>query len=236
MSNQKQDLKHVAVIPDGNRRWARERDLKPWRGHKEGAKNLEKVLQKALDLELPYFTFWATSYDNIEKRPQEEVSFLFKLLEQRLQKLLKKDLIHEKEVRIRVRGFWRDMFPKRLKDLLSKAIKETKDYTNYNLTFLLAYNGDQEILKAIRDIAQKGIEPDDIDAEELKDNLLTSDLPSVDYLIRTGGEPHNSAGFMMWDTANSQDYFSDLYWPDFSGADFEQAIEEFKRRERRFGA
>lgn len=236
MSNQKQNLKHVAVIPDGNRRWARERDLKPWRGHKEGAKNLEKILRKALDLELPYFTFWATSYDNIEKRSQEEVDFLFKLLEERLQKLLKKDLIHEKEVRIRVRGFWRDMFPKRLKDLLSKAIKETKDYTNYNLTFLLAYNGDQEILKAIRDIAQKGIGPDDIDAEELKDNLLTSDLPSVDYLIRTGGEPHNSAGFMMWDTANSQYYFSDLYWPDFSGADFEQAIEEFKRRERRFGA
>lgn len=236
MKKKTQPLQHIAVIPDGNRRWARQKGLKSWQGHKEGAKNLEKVLEKAQDLEIPYFTFWATSYDNIEKRPKEEVNFLFELLEERLKKLLKKDMIHEKEVRIRVKGFWRQMFPDSLKKLLSKAIAETKDYQNYNFTLLLAYNGDQEILKAIKNIAQKGISPEDIDAETLKANLLTHDLPPVDYLIRTGGDPHNSAGFMMWDTANSQYYFSDLYWPDFDKEDFEKAIEEFKERERRFGA
>lgn len=235
MDNQKQIPNHVAVIPDGNRRWARKRELKPWEGHEEGAKNLEGVLKKALSLDISYFTFWATSYDNIEKRSKEEVDFLFELLEGRLRKLLKKDLIHEKEVRIRVRGFWREMFPDSLKKLLSKAIEKTKNYQNYNLTLLLAYNGDQEILRAVKKIVEKDIDPESVDFEQIKANLLTHDLPPVDYMIRTGGEPHNSAGFMMWDTANSQYYFSDLYWPEFSDSDFEEAIEEFKKRERRFG-
>jgi tritrans,polycis-undecaprenyl-diphosphate synthase [geranylgeranyl-diphosphate specific] len=229
---------HVAVIPDGNRRWAKKRGLLPWQGHIEGAKTLEKILKKAWELKIPYFTFWGMSADNVSKRPKKEVEVLFSIFKKQFRKLAKSKEVEREGVKINVFGLWQKLFPEELKDLIKVVIKKTKTYKNFVLTFLLAYNGTDEMLEAIKKIAKKAKEKEiEITEKTLLENLWTGSLPPVDLVIRTGceGDPHNSAGFMMWHTAYSQFYFTKTLFPDFSPKEFEKAIKDFFERERRFG-
>ena len=122
-----------------------------------------------------------------------------------------------------------------MKKVLYDCIEATKDYSKHVLNFFLAYSGDDEMVDTVKQIVKKGIPPEAVSEEMIKDNLLTKNLPAVDYMIRTGGEPHLSAGFMMWDTANAQLYFSKKYFPDFGAKELEEAIDEFSQRERRLG-
>jgi undecaprenyl diphosphate synthase len=226
---------HVALIPDGNRRWAKRKNLLPWQGHIEGAKALEKILKKAWEMKIPYFTFWGSSLDNITKRSKEEVKVLLSLYQKYFKRLLKEKRIFDEKVRVSVLGRWKELFPKRLKETISKIIKKTKNHDRYFLTFLLAYNGTDEMLEAIKKISGKGIKK--INEKVLLENLWTGFLPPVDLVIRTGceGDPHNSAGFMMWHTAYSQFYFTKTLFPDFSPKEFEKIINDYLKRERRFG-
>jgi len=231
-------IKHVVLIPDGNRRWARRKGLLPWKGHLEGAKVLEKVLKKALEMKIPYFTFWGGSYDNLTKRSKKEIDFLFKVYERYFKRLLKEKRIERERVKINVFGRWREIFPKSLKKIVERATKKTKKNDKYFLTLLLAYNGTDEMLSCIKKISKvskkKKIK---IDEDLIRKNLWTGNLPDVDLIIRTGceGDPHNSTGFMMWLTAYSQYYFTRTLFPDFSPEEFERAIKDFLKRERRFG-
>jgi len=226
---------HIALIPDGNRRWAKRRGLFAWQGHIEGAKSLEKILNKAFDMKISHFTFWASSLDNLTKRPKKEVNTMLTLYKNYIKKMLKEKKIFEEKVRINVIGKWREIFPKSLKELFFKAIEKTKNHNRYFLTILVAYNGTDEMLEAIRKI-KKG-KYKSVDEKILLDNLWTGYLPPVDLIIRTGCEkdPHNSAGFMMWQTAYSQFYFTKTLFPDFSPEEFEEALKDFLKRERRFG-
>jgi len=232
-------LNHIALIPDGNRRWAKKRGLLPLQGHFEGAKVVEKILKKVLEMKIPYFTFWGGSYDNLTKRSKKEISFLFKVYEIYFKRLFKEKIIDEKKVKINVFGRWREIFPESLKKIIEKVIEKTKNYKNYFLTLLLAYNGTDEMLdciKKISEISKKGkIKVND---NLIKENLWTGSLPAVDLIIRTGcqGDPHNSTGFMMWQTAYSQFYFTKTLFPHFSPEEFEKAIKNYLKRERRFGA
>lgn len=231
-------IKHLALIPDGNRRWAKKRGLLPWQGHIEGAKTLEKILKKALEMKIPYFTFWGSSYDNLTKRSKKEVNVFFSLYKKYFKKLLKEKKIFEEKVRVNFFGKWREIFPKDLKKIIENLMEKTKNHNQYFLNFLLAYNGTDEMLEAIKKISQiskkKKIK---IDEKILLENLWTGSLPPVDLVIRTGcqGDPHNSTGFMMWQTAYSQFYFTKTLFPDFSPEELEKAIEDFEKRERRFG-
>lgn len=229
--------KHVAIIPDGNRRWAKKRGLLSFFGHRAGAKTSEKILNAALDLKIPYITFWGSSKDNIIKRSKEEVNFLFKIFENEFKKLVKNKRIHANKVKINVLGEWERYFPIEVKKAIKEAIEKTKNYNDYNLTFLLAYSGKDEMIEAIKKILKSEIRNPklEIDGDLIKDNLWTKDLPLVDLIIRTGGDPHNSNGFMMWDTADSQLYFTDTLWPDFSPEEFKKAITAYSKIERRFG-
>jgi len=229
---------HVAVIPDGNRRWAKKRGLLPWQGHIEGARTLEQILKKAWELKIPYFTFWGMSADNVLKRPKKEVEVLFSIFKRQFKKLAKSKEVEKEGIKINVFGLWQKFFPKELKDLIRIVIKKTKNYKNFVLTFLLAYNGTDEMLEAMKRIAKKAREKEiEISEKTLLENLWTGSLPQVDLVIRTGceGDPHNSAGFMMWHTAYSQFYFTKTLFPDFSPEEFEKAIKDFFERERRFG-
>lgn len=231
-------INHVVVIPDGNRRWAKKRNLPPWQGHIEGAKTLEKILKKAWELKIPYFTFWGMSADNVLKRPKKEVSVLFKIFKDYFKKLLNSKEIEKEKVKINVFGRWRELFPPDLKERIKKVMEKTKNYQNYVLTFLLAYNGTDEMLEAISKIVKKAKKKNfKVTEKILLENLWTGNLPSVDLVIRTGceGDPHNSAGLMMWHTAYSQFYFTNTYFPDFTPEEFERAIKDFQKRERRFG-
>lgn len=232
--------KHLAVIPDGNRRWARKQGLNPWLGHRQGVESLEKVLRTAFDLGIPYFSFWGSSLDNITKRQKLEVKFLLNLFAKKFAELTKAEDIHQNKVRINVFGRWEELFPKKVSGAIQKAVEVTKNYEQYHLNFFLAYNGTDEIVETVRQIAKiaKKQNPLKIGPELLKSHLWTKDLPPVDLIIRTGsqGDPHNSAGFMMWDSANSQLHFTPTLWPDFTQKEFIEIIKNYSQREKRFGA
>ncbi len=231
-------LKHLALIPDGNRRWAKKRGLLPWQGHLAGAKNLEKILKKVWELKIPYFTFWGMSADNALKRPKEEVKMLFKIFRSYFHKLLKSREIEKEQVKINVIGRWENLFPKDLKELIRKIVEKTKNNQKFFLTLLLAYNGTDEMLEAISKIVKKAKKENfNFSEKTLLENLWTGNLPPVDLVIRTGCEkdPHNSAGFMMWQTAYAQFYFTKTLFPEFSSNELERAIKSYFKRERRFG-
>ena len=233
---------HIVLIPDGNRRWARKRGLPPFFGHRQGVKTLEKILKAALDLKILYFTFWGTSLDNVTKRSSSEVNFLFKLFEWHFKKLAKVREVHQNGVRINVLGRWEKLFPEKTKKAIREAIEKTKNYKNYQLTFLMAYSGIDEMTTAIRGIAEFRIQNSElrINEESIKANLWTKDLPAVDLVIRTASErdnwSHLSAGLMMWDLADAQIYFTQTLFPDFSVAEFKKAIKQYSQTERRMGA
>ncbi|MCA9364848.1 MAG: di-trans,poly-cis-decaprenylcistransferase [Candidatus Moranbacteria bacterium] len=226
---------HVAVIPDGNRRWAKERGLEPWKGHEEGAKTIEKLIRSAHESGVTHLSFWGSSADNLQKRPVQEKIALLRIYEEYFERLKTNSDIHEKKTRICVLGLWRQQFPESICTLIDDCISMTKDYDERVLTFFLAYNGDEEMLSAVKSIVASGVSSDAVTGVMIKEHLYTHDLPAVDLLVRTGGEPHLSAGFMMWDVANSQLFFSDKYFPDFDSSDFVEAIDEYHRRTRRLG-
>ncbi len=228
---------HIVLIPDGNRRWAKKKGLPPFFGHREGAKTTEKILKAVLDLKIPYFTFWGSSLDNITKRPSQEVKFLLKIFEQNFRKLAKSKEVHKNGIKINVIGRWKEMFPESVKKAIQEAITQTKNYNNYRLTFLMAYSGIDEMIDAIRRIANRKEQSANLKIDEsiIKNNLWTKDLPPVDLVIRTGGEPHWSAGLMMWDVANAQLYFTNTLYPDFSVEEFKKAVEKYSQTERRMG-
>ena len=226
---------HVAIIPDGNRRWAVAHGMKPWEGHEEGAKTIEKLVRKAFDLGIRQLSFWGSSLENLKKRPLQEKRALLRIYEEYFQKLMESEDIHQNQARINIIGRWEEQFPEKLKTILRDGIEKTKHYKNYALNFFLAYNGDDEMLEAVSQIVKKADQYQKITASVIKENLMTRELAPVDYLIRTGGEPHLSAGFMMWDIANSQLYFSEKLFPDFGAADLEKAIEDYRQRGKRRG-
>jgi undecaprenyl diphosphate synthase len=176
--------------------------------------------------------------DNVTKRSSQEINFLFNLFEQYFKKLIKSKEIHQNCVRVNVLGRWEKLFPERVKRQIKTLIEKTKNYHNYQLTFLLAYSGIDEMASAINKIAQlKTKNPKlKIDGTLIKENLWTKGLPPVDLVIRTGGEPHWSAGLMMWDVADAQLYFTKTLYPDFSAAELKKAVQKYSRTERRMGA
>jgi tritrans,polycis-undecaprenyl-diphosphate synthase [geranylgeranyl-diphosphate specific] len=225
--------KHIALIPDGNRRWAKARNLKPWMGHFHGLKNLEEILKWSVNNGILYTSFWGASIDNVLKRDKKEVDFLMKIFESEFKKLSKSKFIKDNKIKINVIGEWEQYFPTNTVLAIKQCITATKDNDKVFANFFLAYSGTKEILDCIKNISSKNIK--EITGETIKQNLLTKDLPPVDLLIRTGGEPHNSDGFLMWDTANSQYIFLKKFWPDFNAKDFAKAIKEYQKRERRLG-
>ena len=227
--------KHVAIIPDANRRWAKERGLAPWKGHEAGAMNLERLVNFALKKGIKCLSFWGSSIDNLTKRPLQEKRALLAIYEKYFNQLLENEKIVSKEVRINVIGRWEEQFPESLKKIISKVIGKTENYSKKFLNFMLAYSGTDDMLQAIKKLCAQGYEPSKITAALLKEHLMTAKLPAVDYMIRTGGEPHLSAGFLMWDVADAQLYFSEEKFPDFDEQKFAEALEDYARRQRRYG-
>ncbi|MFZ1720498.1 MAG: polyprenyl diphosphate synthase [Candidatus Moraniibacteriota bacterium] len=226
---------HVAIIPDGNRRWAVVHNLAPWEGHEAGAKNTEILVRKAREIGVKELSIWGSSLENLKKRPFEESRELLRIYETYFTKLLQSEDIHMDKVHVRFIGRFEEQFPASLKKIVHRVIDATKGYDQFFLNFFLAYNGDDDMLSAIRLIADSGVESEFIDSDMVTRHLMTKEIAPVDYLIRTGDEPHLSAGFLMWHTQNSQLYFAKEYYPDFGEEAFQRAIFDFSERERRFG-
>lgn len=227
--------KHVALIPDGNRRWAKARGLQPWLGHRGGVVRFEEAVEAAFASGVGFLTFWAASLDNLRKRSKREIAFLVMLLKHELGKndFVKK--LQAKEIRFRFIGQWRSFLRDNgLNSRVEALEKRTAEFSRRQLTILFAYDGIQETLDAIRRLIKE--KPLPVDYAALKARLWTGGLPPVDLVIRTGGEPHWSAGFMMWLTANSQFYFTKRLWPEFGAKELKRALEDYASRQRRFGS
>jgi len=230
--------RHIAIIPDGNRRWAAKHNLPSSLGHEEGTKALKNVLETIYDLRIYCFSFWGASEANLRKRSLREVQTLEKMYEVNFKKLAEDSRVHEEQVRINIFGQWEKLLKREAaKHSIRMVMKATEKYNKYLLNFFIAYDGISDMLSAIERITREVHNTPEllITQELVKANLLTRDLPPVDLLIRTGGEPHLSAGFMMWDISDAQLYFTEKYWPEFTGEDLRKAIGDFQKRQRRYG-
>lgn len=229
---------HVAIIPDGNRRWAERRHLPSWKGHEEGARRFEEILDEALTLGIRVISFWGMSKDNIEKRSPGEVWRLLHIMREKFEKLGEDERVKAHEVSVRFLGAWRELLPTSLVSVMERTMEKTRVYGKRVLNLFICYDGREEMIRAIDAIRALPVNPHPkpITSELVKAHLLTHDLPPVDLVIRTGDDPHWSAGFMMWDVADAQLYFSEKLFPEFTAQEFRNAVENYGARTRRFGA
>jgi len=231
---------HVAIIPDGNRRWAKKHGLNPNLGHELGYKRLREVLNWCFDLGVKTVTVYALSIDNIRKRPKEEIEHLYNLIERGLEELMNSRDIFERRVRVKVIGR-KEVLPERIVKLAKVIEEKTKNNNEHFLYIAVGYGGREEIVDAVKKLINKvlkgEIKPDSINEETLSKLLYTGDLPKPDpdLIIRTSGEERLS-GFLLWQSAYSELYFCDVHWPSFRKIDFWRAIRSYQRRERRFGS
>ncbi len=226
--------RHVAVIMDGNGRWAKQRGLPRIAGHHSGMKAVKRATIAADDLGVKVLTMYAFSTENWT-RPQEEVDFLMKLPQEFL--AIELDELVQKNVQVRMTGI-REGLPAHTLKALEEAEVRTRGNTGLILNFALNYGGRSEMLIAMRQVAERvksgELAVEDIQEETIQSSLLTSNLPDPDLLIRTSGELRLS-NFMLWQMAYTELYFSPLYWPDFGEKQFFEAVHEYQRRSRRYG-
>jgi undecaprenyl diphosphate synthase len=230
--------RHVAIIPDGNRRWAKARGKDAYYGHKRGTALFEEIAWHGFDAGVECLSLWGMSVDNFKKRSKTEIAGLMRILRREFQRLLQSEDLHARRVKVNVFGRWEKIFPAVVKKPIREITELTGNYQSCLLNFLLAYNGTDEMIEAVQAILEqtrRGGGPARVTGRAIKDNLYTKDLPPVDLLIRTGGEPHLSNGFMMWDVADAELYFTDKLWPDFDKNEFDEALKSYSLRRRRRG-
>lgn len=228
--------KHVAIIMDGNRRFAREFGLRPLEGHAKGKDKLEEVMEWCLELGIRILTVYAFSTENLN-REREEVDYLMHMFEENFYKLGDDERIHKHGIRLTVLG-QRELLPERVQKAIEYAEGRSAGYSSYYYNIAIAYGSRQEIIKAIKGIALEvregrlGLE--DIDEGTVSRYLYTADFPDPDLMLRTSGEERIS-NFLLWQMAYSELYFTDVYWPGFRHVDFLRAIRSYQLRQRRFG-
>jgi undecaprenyl diphosphate synthase len=226
--------KHIAIIMDGNGRWANLQGKSRVKGHQQGARTVRDIVEEAKNKGIKYLTLYAFSKDNWS-RPKEEVNILMKLLVTSLKKEYNR-LINN-NIRLQSIGEVNDL-PTPVKDELNYVITKTKNNTGMVLTLAINYGGKEEITEAMKTIAFKVknsiISPEKVDQSTINQHLYTRNLPTVDLLIRTSGEERIS-NFLLWHIAYAELYFTDTLWPDFKKEDLHKAIVDYAKRERRFG-
>jgi undecaprenyl diphosphate synthase len=222
--------RHVAIIMDGNRRWARSRDVPEAEGHAAGVEAIRPILKHAVKRGIEVLSLYAFSRENWS-RSSQEVQTLFGLLESAIRDETA-DLVKE-GVRVRILGRL-DELPPGTRSSIAEALRATEAGTRLTLNVAFNYSGRSEIVDAVRRCLEDGLRPDQVDEDAISARLYTSDLPAPDLLIRTGGDQRIS-NFLIWQAAYAEFYFCDLLWPDFGPDALDAALEEYARRSRRFG-
>lgn len=225
---------HVAIIMDGNGRWANRRGLPRIAGHRQGLESVRSIVKRCVDRDVPYLTLFAFSSENW-RRPPTEVNLLMELFTNALENKARR--LHENQVRLRVVGDL-SRFSSRIRLLVERAEALTRDNRRLNLTIAANYGGRWDIEQACAMVCRKVVEgelsEDDVTAATIEDHLSTRFLPEPDLFIRTGGEQRIS-NFLLWQLAYSELYFTETLWPEFDDAAFDEALASFARRQRRFG-
>jgi tritrans,polycis-undecaprenyl-diphosphate synthase [geranylgeranyl-diphosphate specific] len=229
---------HVAIILDGNRRWASKKAMIPWVGHRHGANKVDELMDWCIDLDVKFITLYAFSIENF-RRPPKEVEAIMKLIEEKLLSILENERIHENKVKVKAIGRI-DILPNSIQEVIRRVEESTKTYTDRLLNVALAYGGRAEIVDATKKIAKKAVKgelnPEKINEQLFEKYLYTAHMPrqDADLIIRTSGEERLS-GFLSWQSAYSELCFVDVNWPDFRHIDLLRAVRTYQRRKRRFG-
>ena len=222
--------RHVAIIMDGNGRWAKARGLPRLAGHRAGTENLRTIIRASAKFGIEYLTLYAFSTENWS-RPKAEISGLMHILAD----VIDKELMELKEEGARLLHVGHlDGLPKNLQEKVRHAIELTKDNTRITIVIAFNYGGRDEIINAIKNMIRDDLEPDDVDESLVSSYMFTSGLPDPDLVIRTSGELRTS-NFLTWQSVYSEWYFPEVYWPDFNEEELRKALDHFSERERRFG-
>ena len=230
--------KHIAIILDGNRRWAKRNLIMKIDGHFRGADAVEKLLDWCEELNIKIITLYVLSAENLNRK-DDELDYLYELINERLHKLYNDPRIHKNRMKVKAIGSI-ELLPDFLREILNKLEEVTKDYDNHYLNIAIAYGGQNELVDAIKKIGSKikdgTLDVNQIDKEVIESSLYTSHLPqsSPDMILRTSGEKRLS-GFLLWQSAYSELVFMDVYWPEFRKIDLMRAIRTFQKRGRRLG-
>jgi len=229
---------HLALILDGNRRWAKKNLSMKNIGHWRGADAVENLLDWCEEFDIKIITLYALSAENLDRK-DDELEYLYKLIKNRLEKLCEDPRIHRNKMR--VKGIGRiELLPESIKEVLRRLDELTKNYNDHFLNIAIAYGGQDELVDAVKKIGDKlnqgRLKIDDINKQEIESNLYTSHLPqsSPDLILRTSGEKRLS-GFLMWQSAYSELVFMDILWPEFRKIDLMRAIRTYQKRKRRLG-
>ena len=226
----------MAIIMDGNRRFAREFGLRPEEGHSKGKDKLEQVMEWCLELKIRVLTVYAFSTENMN-RDQSEIEYLMHIFEENFNKLADDERIHKHGIKLTVLG-QRELLPEKVQKAIRFAEEKTSGYSDYYYNIAIAYGSRQEIIQAIKSIAMEvkvgHLKVEEIDESTVTRFLYTADLPDPDLVLRTSGEERVS-NFLLWQLAYSELYFTDVYWPGFRYVDFLRAIRSYQLRKRRFG-
>jgi undecaprenyl diphosphate synthase len=223
--------KHIAIIMDGNGRWAELRGVPRTEGHRRGAQRAKEIIEASYEIGLGNLTLYTFSVENW-RRPLDEVFTLMSLLKEYLIK--EKETLVSKGIRFRTIGN-RDMLPEDVISIIRDVEEATLDGSSMNLVLCLSYGGRDEIIRAVRRLLVERVEPEEIDEENFKNYLDTKGLPDPDLIIRTSGERRLS-NFLLYQSAYAELYFTETLWPDFTREEFFEAIQDFQKRQRRFGA
>ena len=221
---------HVAIIMDGNGRWAKERGLPRLVGHRAGTKNLRRIIRAAAGIGIKHLTFYAFSTENWN-RPEEEISGLLELLAEFLESELQE--LHEEGARLLHIGHLEGLGPS-LKKKIEDAIELTKNNKSIDVILAFNYGGRDEIVTAVRKLIRAGTPAEAVNLQVMSDAMFTAGTPDPDIVIRTSGEKRTS-NFLTWQTVYSEWFFPQMYWPDFSEADLRGILKEYSERDRRFG-
>lgn len=225
-----QHPKHIAIIMDGNGRWAEARHLPRMAGHRAGTENLRRIIRACVDFEIPYLTVYAFSTENW-KRPSDEVAGLMKILGD----VLEREIVELHKEGIRIVHIGRlEKLSKSLQKSILKALELTKDNRRLTLSIAWNYGGRDEILNAIQNMIKDGVDPEKVNEDLVDSYLFTHDIPDPDLMIRTSGEMRTS-NFLIWQSSYTEWFFSDKLWPDFDKKALQEAIQSYSKRVRRYG-
>ncbi len=235
-------LQHIAIIPDGNRRWAAAHGMQLWEGVRTGVQTAEAIFDALRRRRIPWCTFWASSYDNLTKRPATERAVLNELFAEWFTRLAANEAIHANRVRVRVLGEWKDVLAAPAARAIEHVLEATAGYNDLGLTFLVGYDGDRELAAAATSLVRErtGVQASErasVTIDDVRKHAWTRELPEVDVIVRTGSweDPHRSANFLPLLTSNVQEAYPKVYWPAFSETDLAAIITDVTTRERRLG-
>ena len=228
-------ITHLAIIMDGNRRWSKIHKLAAFAGHNKGAEVLDSIINFCIKDKIRYLTIYALSSKNLKNRSKAELAIHFSLHKKYLERELKSERYKREGIRFNVLGRIQNL-PNDEQKLLKEAIEKSKNYNNFTLSTCLAYDGQEEIVDAVKKIIKQNLPAQDINESVIKKNLYTCNLPAPDLIIRTGMNPEQRlSGFLLWDSSYSELHFTKTLWPDFTVRELKLILEDCNKRKRRDG-